>query len=42
MRSISEGPIIYKKLDDFNFPCQIHYENNFNLFFVANKDQNFC
>lgn len=21
MRSISEGPLIYKKLDDFNFPC---------------------
>ena len=21
MRSISEGPLIYKKLDDGNFPC---------------------
>ena len=21
MRSISEGPLIYKKLDDANFPC---------------------
>ncbi len=21
MRSINEGPLIYKKLDDFDFPC---------------------
>lgn len=41
MRSINEGPLIYKKLDDFDFPCQIHYDEIFNLFFVINRDQNF-
>ena len=38
MRSINEGPVIFKKLDDFNYPCQIHYEEAFGLFFVVNKD----
>ena len=42
MRYLAKGPVCTKKLDNFDYNAQIHYDDSTKLFFVANKKDATC